>query len=154
MKRFALARAALLAISLLALVGSADKASAHCQVPCGIYDDPARIARLQEDAATISKAIGKIAELSGKHDAQSLNQAIRWVTTKDAHASHIVEVCAEYFLTQRIKPVAKGAEERDAYLERLARVHTVMVAAMKTKQKASPEAAADLDEAIAAMAAE
>jgi hypothetical protein len=41
---------------------------------------------------------------------------------------------------------------RDAYLERLALVHQVMVAAMKTKQQVSTEAAKNLDEAIAAMA--
>ena len=36
---------------------------AHCQVPCGIYDDAARIARLREDTATIAKAT-KAAEVS------------------------------------------------------------------------------------------
>jgi nickel superoxide dismutase len=153
MKSSVVSRLALLVLPLLALVAIAGPASSHCQVPCGIYDDPARITRLQEDAATISKAIGKIGELSGAHDAQSLNQVVRWITTKDAHASNIITVCSEYFLTQKIKPVAEGAEGRDAYLEHLATVHAVMVAAMKTKQQASPEAAAKLDEAIAAMAA-
>ena len=34
---------------------------AHCQVPCGIYDDAARIARMYEDAATIEKAMVQMA---------------------------------------------------------------------------------------------
>ena len=31
-------------------------ANAHCQVPCGIYDDSARVQSMLEDAATITKA--------------------------------------------------------------------------------------------------
>ena len=82
---------------------------AHCQVPCGIYDDAARIKHLREDAATIAKAITHINELAGKHDAQAFNQAARWVATKEAHASNIIQTVAEYFLTQKVKPVAPGA---------------------------------------------
>lgn len=29
---------------------------AHCQVPCGIYDDHARVAAMLEDAATVEKS--------------------------------------------------------------------------------------------------
>lgn len=35
----------------------------HCQVPCGIFDDPARVEALKEDAATVRKAMVQIAEL-------------------------------------------------------------------------------------------
>ena len=150
--RNALTVAALLALLLFLVAAFTGPASAHCQVPCGIYDDPARVAQLKEDAATISKAITQIGELSAEHDAQALNQAVRWITTKDTHASHIIQICSEYFLTQKIKPVVEGAEGRDAYLEHIALVHGVMVAAMKTKQQASPDAARMLDAAIAAMA--
>lgn len=111
-------------------------AGAHCQVPCGIYDDAARIARLNEDAATIAKAVTQINQLAGKHEAQAFNQASRWVATKETHASHIIEVVAEYFLTQKVKPVAHGSAGHDAYLHVLGDHHAVMVAAMKTKQSA------------------
>ena len=121
---------------------------AHCQVPCGIYDDKARIARLKEDAVTITKAIGQIQELSGKHDATAFNQAARWVSTKEDHASHIITTVAEYFLTQKVKPVAAGADGYEGYLAKLADHHAVMVAAMKTKQSANPAAAQALDQAI------
>ena len=113
-----------------------EQTRAHCQVPCSIYDDGARVSRLREDATTIAKAIAQINELAGKRDAQSLNQATRWVATKEAHASHIIEVVAQYFLTQRVKAVAPGDAGHDAYLLALADHHAVMVAAMKTKQKA------------------
>jgi hypothetical protein len=126
-------------------------AHAHCQVPCGIYDHPARIAALKEDAATITKAIAQIVELSGKNDAQSFNQAARWTATKEEHASHIIEVVSEYFLTQVVKPIAADAEERPTYLQTLADCHAAMVAAMKTKQQCDPSAATALDAAIAAL---
>lgn len=125
-----------------------DRASAHCQVPCGIYDDKARIQRMLEDTATIAKAIKQIHELAGKHDAESFNQITRWVTTKEAHASHIIEVVSEYFLTQKVKPVSAGTEGYETYLTMLADHHVVMVAAMKTKQKPDPAVAEALRDAI------
>ena len=63
---------------------------AHCQVPCGIYDDAARVARMYEDAATIEKAMVKMQELAGATDVQSANQFARWVATKEDHASNII----------------------------------------------------------------
>jgi nickel superoxide dismutase len=130
-----------------------DPVGAHCQIPCGIYDDSARIARLHEDSATIAKAIGQINELAGKGDAQSINQALRWITTKETHAAHIIEVVSEYFLTQKIKPVAPGSGRYKEYLKTLADHHAVMVAAMRTKQKADPATADALHDAIDALAA-
>ena len=32
----------------------------HCQVPCGIFDDPARVKLLEEHAATIRKAVVQV----------------------------------------------------------------------------------------------
>ena len=46
---------------------------AHCQVPCGIFDDPAKVSELKQDAATIRKAMVQTNEL-GTKDALSLNQ--------------------------------------------------------------------------------
>jgi nickel superoxide dismutase len=126
---------------------------AHCQVPCGIYDDQARIDRLQEDAATIGKAIENISELAGRRDAQSVNQAVRWINTKEDHATHIIDVVSEYFLTQKVKVVAPGTEGYEPYLKRLADHHAVMVAAMKTKQKADTASVNALKNAIEALAA-
>ncbi len=147
------AAASILALALLAILVAPRAASAHCQVPCGIYDDPARITAMKEDAATIAKAVTGIHELAGKSDAQSWNQAIRWTTTKEDHASHIIDVVAEYFLTQKVKPVAAGADGHQAYLESLADHHAVMRAAMATKQSANPDAVAELVAAIAKLAA-
>lgn len=126
-------------------------AFAHCQVPCGIYDDAARITRMYEDASTIEKAMTKMADLSGKGDAQSANQFTRWVVTKEAHAANIITTVAEYFLTQKVKPVAADAEGFDAYLAKLADHHRVMSAAMKAKQNSDPAVVAKLRAALDAM---
>ena len=32
----------------------------HCQIPCGIFDDPVRVKLLQEHAATIRKAVVQV----------------------------------------------------------------------------------------------
>jgi nickel superoxide dismutase len=128
------------------------RALAHCQIPCGIYDDPARIDRLYEDTATIEKSVHGIQELADKTDAESVNQRVRWVVNKDDHASDIMEIIANYFLAQRIKPLAEGEEGRAQYLTRLARHHAVIVAAMKTKQNADLEHVQELRQAIDAIA--
>ena len=65
----------------------------HCQVPCGIYDDAARIVTIHEDIKTIRKSIKKINELSyGETSSQSMNQLVRWVNTKEEHAQHIQDI--------------------------------------------------------------
>lgn len=156
MKKYAIPAVSVFILSVGATafiwVTSQKRAEAHCQVPCGIYDDPARIRAIREDATTIAKAIDQIRELSGKHDANAFNQAARWVATKENHASHIMEVVSEYFLAQRVKPVDGPAEAHEIYLESLAKHHAVMVAAMKTKQSADPETVVALNKAIDAIA--
>lgn len=47
---------------------------AHCQVPCGIFDDPVRVELMKEDAATIRKAMVQVNDLSSQGTALSLNQ--------------------------------------------------------------------------------
>ena len=141
----------LLGTTMVVLNVRAPIADAHCQVPCGIYDDAARVTRMKEDATTIEKAITNINQLAGQHDSQAFNQAARWVVTKEEHASHIIEVISQYFMAQRVKPVAPGADGYDAYVGALTKYHAVMVAAMKTKQQSNQAAADALKSAIAAL---
>jgi nickel superoxide dismutase len=121
---------------------------AHCQVPCGIYDDAARVTRLYEDAQTIEKSMTMIAQLVPAGDAQSANQLTRWIMAKEEHASLIMTTIAEYFLAQRVKPVAPAAEGYQEYLQKLVDHHRVMVAAMQAKQNADPKYVQALREAI------
>lgn len=116
--------------------------AAHCEVPCGIYDDPARFGQLREDQATIAKSIAGIHELAGDHDANNLNQLSRWVSTKEEHATRMQHTISQYFMTQRIK------SDDPAYVAKLTAAHGVMVAAMKCKQAADPATADALSAAI------
>ncbi|MEM8867561.1 MAG: superoxide dismutase, Ni [Verrucomicrobiota bacterium] len=115
---------------------------AHCQVPCGIYDDSARVTAMLEDAETVAKACKLIAELEGKTDAQSMQQVVRWVSNKESHSQKIISTMADYFLTQRVKP------SQEDYAERLAKHHAIILAAMKAKQNADVKYADALTEAI------
>lgn len=146
MKTLATLTASLI-LAASALLSTAPTASAHCQVPCGIYDDAARVAAMMEDAATVEKACAQLAELSASDpDAQAINQMARWVANKESHAQKVISTIADYFLTQRVKPDAKD------YAVRLQKHHAVILAAMKAKQNASPEHAAALTTAIKAIA--
>ena len=119
-----------LIIPLLLVQGSL---LAHCQVPCGIYNDAARIIQIQEDFSTIQKAMTKIKELSLQQDATSMNQLTRWIMTKDDHASKIQKVVSDYFLTQRIKAKTEGSDY-NTYVKQTTTLHQILVSAMKCKQ--------------------
>lgn len=106
----------------------------HCQVPCGIYDDEARFKMLEEDIATIEKAIKQVEELSEAEE-KNFNQLVRWINTKEKHASHIIDTATEYFILQRVD--IAGEEKKDeynGYISRLKALHGLSVYAMKAKQ--------------------
>ena len=79
---------------------------------------------------------------AGPLSPKDLNQLTRWVTTKEAHATNIQHIAAQYFLTQRIK--ADG----ERYEQNLKAAHNLIVAAMKCKQDANPETAENLKLAV------
>lgn len=107
--------------------------SAHCQIPCGIYNDYARVMSMLEDTATIEKSLKMIQELNGSKDAQAQNQLVRWIMNKETHAQKIISTICDYFLTQRIKPGEKD------YSVRLEKHHKVIVDAMEAKQNTDME---------------
>ncbi len=110
---------------------------AHCQVPCGIFDDEVRFSIMLEDTTTIAKAIKKIS--SGK---ESQEQVVRWVLNKEKHAQAIQQTALDYFLAQRIKA------DKPHYEDHLKAVHKIITLAMKNKQQTSVELAAELETAI------
>ena len=108
---------------------------AHCEVPCGIYGDDARFSAIAEDVQTIEKAMGMIADLAGKDGAQSANQLVRWVVTKEEHANKIQHVVTQYFMTQRMKaPAGDDAAAFAAYTDKLVLLHKMLRTAMLCKQ--------------------
>ena len=139
--------------SLVVLAGAASSADAHCQIPCGIYHDKARVQQMREDIATIDKAIRQIHSLAARQDPNSRNQLTRWVVTKEDHAERIIRTVSDYFMAQKIKPVSpKDRGKHRRYSEMLLRHHAVMVAAMKCKQSATAAAVKQLSRAVDAIA--
>ncbi len=119
-------------IAVLALMPAI--VSSHCQIPCGIYDDQARIDMLNEHITTIEKSMNQITELSAEED-KNYNQIVRWVTNKEEHAQQFQDIVTFYFLAQRIKPVDPGEKEAyQKYLKKLELLHHLQVYAMKCKQ--------------------
>tara|TARA_B100001996_G_C18484734_1_gene525195 strand:- start:212 stop:694 length:483 start_codon:yes stop_codon:yes gene_type:complete len=121
-----------LKLSLFTIILFIEFIYSHCQVPCGIYEDATRIYQIKEDFNTIKKAMFNIKELSKKDSPLSLNQATRWINTKEEHATKIQNRISDYFLIQRIK-VKKG-KEFDLYSKQITTLHQIMVLSMKCKQ--------------------
>ncbi len=121
-------------LSWLILLGAVSITQAHCQIPCGIYDDEARFGMLKEHITTIEKAINEITRLSQEPE-KNYNQIVRWVTNKDLHADKFSEIVTYYFMAQRIKPAdPKDTEAYNRYMRSVAMLHQMVVYAMKTKQ--------------------
>jgi len=118
-------RLAVVIVSLSALVLSAGSALAHCEIPCGIYDDELRLSLIMEHAGTIEKSMLQINELEKGGNA---NQLVRWVTNKETHAEEVQHIVSQYFLTQRIQ------FDTPDYDKKLAALHEMLVYAMKCKQ--------------------
>merc|ERR1719203_157328 len=118
----------------------------HCQVPCGIFDDPVRVVGLKEDAATVRKAMVQINELSSAGTPLALNQATRWGMTKEDHANSIISTVSAYMLCQRVKK--EVFETQAEYEQALVAHHSLLTSATKTKQVVDVAACDALDSAI------
>lgn len=114
-------------LAVLLVAFSAVNVAAHCEIPCGIYDDQLRTDLIAEHLTTIEKSMTQIAELS-KNTPTHYNQLVRWISNKENHATEIQHIVAQYFMTQRIKPDA------EKYLAKLAVLHKMLIYAMKCKQ--------------------
>jgi nickel superoxide dismutase len=117
---------------------SARGALAHCEIPCGIYDDGLRITMIREHIDTVEKSMKSIVSLSGE-DEKNYNQLVRWITNKDEHADEIQHIVSQYFMTQRIKPVGSDDPAYGAYIAKLTLLHQLLIEAMKSKQTLEQE---------------
>lgn len=111
-----------LTVSVLYCAVLAVNVQAHCQIPCGIYDDQMRIHLMEEHVATIEKSMKSITAESNQ------NQAVRWVINKNEHADELAEIVTYYFMAQRIKPGC------DDYNLKLSQLHEILIYSMKAKQ--------------------
>jgi len=120
--------------------------SAHCQIPCGIYDDDTVIKTMHTDFETIEKASKTIIELS-KDPAKNAHQLTRWITNKESHAQAIQEKVLNYFLAQRLK-LGEAETDNAAYLAKLQLCHQVIVTSMKCKQSTDAKDVATLHDLL------
>jgi nickel superoxide dismutase len=131
MRKFLICAAVMISLTAFAAPRTA---SAHCQIPCGIYHDQMRIDMMNEDIETIEKSMNSINEISAATD-KDYNQLVRWIDNKEAHADKIQEIVTEYFMAQRVKLVDSSDQPgHDKYLKQLEKLHHIQVYAMKCKQ--------------------
>jgi nickel superoxide dismutase len=118
-----------------------ERARAHCDIPCGIYDPiTAQIAAL-----TVVRMIDLMNELESKHPGGGLeaqNSVSRYVTVKEEHAEkakHEIRVIwGDYIKPQHI--------EKHPDLHNV--VHKIMQLGSKSRQTADRQTAVDFVEAI------
>jgi len=101
---------------------------AHCEIPCGIYDDEMRVKMISEHIQTIEKSMNEIEKLENSGLSHHSNQLVRWIMNKEDHANQLQEIVTQYFMTQRIKFDTKD------YDKKLGILHQMLVYAMKCKQ--------------------
>lgn len=123
----------ILLFSLSVLSASSFKVHAHCEIPCGIYQDSTRIQLIAEHITTIEKSMKQINELSKSET--NYNQLVRWVMNKEEHANKIQHIVSQYFLHQRIKITdPSDTEKYTKYIKELSLLHQLLVYSMKAKQ--------------------
>jgi len=119
---------------LFILIGTLVPVFAHCQVPCGIYDDAMRIKMISEHITTIEKAMNQIETLSSQQPV-NYNQIVRWVVNKEKHAEELSDIVTYYFMAQRVSPPDREEGEGNSrYLKQLTLLHRILVTTMKAKQ--------------------
>ena len=125
-------------------------AGAHCQIPCGIYDDEARAHAMAEHITTLEKSMRLVREISAEDDGD-MNQLVGWTNNKDQHADELIEIITYYFMSQRLKPGDKDDKGKvEKYTNELFLLHEMMVRAMKAKQTTDPSHVDALRELLAA----
>ena len=138
----------ILGVLLIVLFGSvATQVYSHCQIPCGIYDDSARLKMITEHIVTIEKAMKQINQLSQDAPA-NMNQIVRWINNKDDHADELSEIVTHYFMAQRVKPVDAGSDAHPKYVNQLTLLHKMLVTSMKCKQTTDLQYVEELTELL------
>lgn len=136
-------------VGILLVAGAASVVFSHCEIPCGIYNDPMRLDMMAEHLTTIEKSMKEIDTLS-ETGPKAANQLVRWVTNKERHADAFTEIVTQYFMAQRIKPAhASNTEAHGQYVRKLTLLHQMMIASMKCKQTTDLENVTNLRSLLA-----
>jgi len=118
-----------------------ERASAHCDIPCGIYDPSAA----QIAALTVVRMVDLMAELEakgGNKDTAYYNSMARYIEVKEEHAEKAKQeiriIWGDYIKAQHL--------EKHMVVHDL--VHKIMQLGSKSRQTADRDAAVQLVEAI------
>lgn len=122
------------------------KSYAHCEIPCGIYNDEARVKMMYEHIQTIEKSMKLILELSAA-EKPDYNQLVRWVNNKEEHASKLQAIATQYFMFQRVK-VSDDSAIKAKSMKQLELLHKICVYAMKAKQSTNMDMIKKLNDAV------
>lgn len=112
-------------ILLISNLFLASSVLAHCEIPCGIYDDVTRMKLIVEHTVTIEKSMKMITELA---EGNNPNQLVRWVSNKEKHADLLQDIVSQYFMTQRVKV------DSENYQGKITALHQMLIYSMKCKQ--------------------
>jgi len=124
----------ILSVILISQFVSNQSVFAHCEIPCGIYEDSLRASLISEHITTIEKSMKMIIKLSEEAN-PNYNQLVRWVVNKEEHAKKIQEIVSQYFLHQRVKITDTSDKDKFAkYVSLLTTLHEISVYSMKVKQ--------------------
>ena len=117
------------------------EASAHCDIPCGIYDPiSAKIA-----AQTVQKMVLRIESLEGDPDTAKANTFARYITVKEEHA----ELCKHELRVLWADYTWPGTDANDI----AAKFNAALKLASQCKQNVSMESAEALVAAVDDIAA-
>ncbi len=118
-----------------------ERADAHCDIPCGIYDPHGA----QVAALTVIRMIDLMTEFTASHtagDAEYFNTMARYVAVKEEHAEgckrEVRVIWGDYFKQEHV----------DKFPELHALTHKIMQLGSKCRQTASRETALQLLEAV------
>lgn len=100
--------------------------AAHCQMPCGIYDDQMVYDKITEYYLTMFKAV-KTLEHNELKNVDDYNKLVRWIALKDKMSDQTAELLTTYFLQQKLKPIK---ENRDLVLS----IHKLLFLTVAIKQ--------------------
>ncbi len=118
-----------------------ERAEAHCDVPCGIYDP--HVAQI--DALTVVRMLDLLADLdknNPEHGPAFRNAMVRYALVKEEHAEKVKRevrvIWGDYFKAQHF----------EKYPQLHALVHKIMTLGSKARQTADRQTGLDLVEAV------
>ena len=104
-------RKQLFLLGTMALLSLRAAASAHCQMPCGIYHDDLVFDQVDQYIETMHKGI-TVTNDSAFSNVHDRVETIRWVVLKDKESDTIANLITTYFLQQKIKPGEPDTQKR------------------------------------------